>query len=106
FGTGPSAPTATSALTLPDALPICQQQRERTRTFGQPLERGTQVQRRRAGGGFGARTHRLLGVTQVWGAHLSRKPRPGVSTPDLRDRKSTRLNSSHVKISYAVFCLK
>src|SRR5690606_40444204 len=24
----------------------------------------------------------------------------------LRDRKSTRLNSSHVKISYAVFCLK
>src|SRR5271165_6082175 len=24
---------------------------------------------------------------------------------DLRDRKSTRLNSSHVKISYAVFCL-
>src|SRR5690606_39630514 len=25
---------------------------------------------------------------------------------DSRDRKSTRLNSSHVKISYAVFCLK
>src|SRR5690606_16237803 len=25
---------------------------------------------------------------------------------DLSDRKSTRLNSSHVKISYAVFCLK
>src|SRR5699024_12738541 len=24
----------------------------------------------------------------------------------LRDRKSTRLNSSHVSISYAVFCLK
>src|SRR5436309_11861385 len=24
----------------------------------------------------------------------------------LADRKSTRLNSSHVKISYAVFCLK
>src|SRR5690606_41736507 len=24
----------------------------------------------------------------------------------LKDRKSTRLNSSHVKISYAVFCLK
>src|SRR5207302_7514296 len=24
----------------------------------------------------------------------------------MRDRKSTRLNSSHVKISYAVFCLK
>src|SRR5690606_42017479 len=25
---------------------------------------------------------------------------------ELKDRKSTRLNSSHVKISYAVFCLK
>src|SRR5438874_6203855 len=25
---------------------------------------------------------------------------------DFRDRKSTRLNSSHVEISYAVFCLK
>src|SRR5690606_40452860 len=24
---------------------------------------------------------------------------------EVRDRKSTRLNSSHVKISYAVFCL-
>src|SRR5690606_41311879 len=26
--------------------------------------------------------------------------------PHIVDRKSTRLNSSHVKISYAVFCLK
>src|SRR5699024_11950546 len=26
--------------------------------------------------------------------------------PDCEDRKSTRLNSSHVSISYAVFCLK
>src|SRR5690554_7092999 len=25
---------------------------------------------------------------------------------DIEDRKSTRLNSSHVRISYAVFCLK
>src|SRR5438045_6704243 len=25
---------------------------------------------------------------------------------DVRDRKSTRLNSSHLGISYAVFCLK
>src|SRR3712207_7444850 len=28
------------------------------------------------------------------------------SRPDHRDRKSTRLNSSHANISYAVFCLK
>src|SRR5438874_12798011 len=34
-------------------------------------------------------------------------PRPAdpVVTSD-KDRKSTRLNSSHVEISYAVFCLK
>src|SRR5690606_40643718 len=29
-----------------------------------------------------------------------------ISPPRRVDRKSTRLNSSHVKISYAVFCLK
>src|SRR5688500_19105266 len=30
----------------------------------------------------------------------------GVGGADLADRKSTRLNSSHLVISYAVFCLK
>src|SRR5438270_3814982 len=30
---------------------------------------------------------------------------PGTGTPGI-DRKSTRLNSSHSQISYAVFCLK
>src|SRR5436309_8162288 len=38
-----------------------------------------------------------------------RRRRPAWSSlgrPPHRDRKSTRLNSSHVKISYAVFCLK
>src|SRR5690625_6900602 len=33
------------------------------------------------------------------------EPRPTVFPFDV-DRKSTRLNSSHVAISYAVFCLK
>src|SRR2546421_9504003 len=33
-----------------------------------------------------------------------RKSYPGV--PAVEDRKSTRLNSSHDQISYAVFCLK
>src|SRR5438874_8531998 len=32
--------------------------------------------------------------------------RGGGGARDGRDRKSTRLNSSHVEISYAVFCLK
>src|SRR6266853_4443488 len=31
---------------------------------------------------------------------------PALSIATLRDRKSTRLNSSHSQISYAVFCLK
>src|ERR1039458_7248192 len=32
--------------------------------------------------------------------------RPGIIALELADRKSTRLNSSHLGISYAVFCLK
>src|SRR5207253_3540243 len=36
---------------------------------------------------------------------LAGAPRRSCQVP-LRDRKSTRLNSSHVAISYAVFCLK
>src|SRR5204862_7269985 len=36
------------------------------------------------------------------GRVAARRPRG----PPSRDRKSTRLNSSHVEISYAVFCLK
>src|SRR5690606_39866649 len=38
-------------------------------------------------------------------APLRRQAPPGAGI-GRRDRKSTRLNSSHVKISYAVFCLK
>src|ERR1035438_7469220 len=33
-------------------------------------------------------------------------PLPAPGAPPRRDRKSTRLNSSHLGISYAVFCLK
>src|SRR3989442_2369805 len=33
-------------------------------------------------------------------------PRAANTQKCIRDRKSTRLNSSHVRISYAVFCLK
>src|SRR3989454_8586495 len=35
-----------------------------------------------------------------------RAPRNGRPTQPSGDRKSTRLNSSHLVISYAVFCLK
>src|SRR5690606_39386347 len=34
------------------------------------------------------------------------RPQNPYRQPGAQDRKSTRLNSSHVKISYAVFCLK
>src|SRR5207249_5279637 len=37
---------------------------------------------------------------------LADKPWPDVPADAVSDRKSTRLNSSHVSISYAVFCLK
>src|SRR6267378_1058319 len=38
--------------------------------------------------------------------HIARQPRPPAERRKEVDRKSTRLNSSHVEISYAVFCLK
>src|SRR5436309_13406331 len=38
---------------------------------------------------------------ELWACETS-----GGKLESQRDRKSTRLNSSHVKISYAVFCLK
>src|SRR5688572_32430302 len=43
---------------------------------------------------------------RCWMTHALTKasPRSFQSTP--QDRKSTRLNSSHSQISYAVFCLK
>src|SRR5438270_4741109 len=40
---------------------------------------------------------------------VDRGPAPAINQPTSRpaeDRKSTRLNSSHSQISYAVFCLK
>src|SRR3989442_11208679 len=41
-----------------------------------------------------------------WIADLERRRLALCRDEMKRDRKSTRLNSSHVRISYAVFCLK
>src|SRR3989442_12745253 len=44
---------------------------------------------------------------EVLQVHVLQVHRNGLARVFLRtDRKSTRLNSSHVRISYAVFCLK
>src|SRR3712207_8110807 len=59
------------------------------------------------------RVHHLLRLVQqepeVPGVHSEeRHPQPPVPLdgPEHQDRKSTRLNSSHANISYAVFCLQ
>src|SRR5256885_12826388 len=52
---------------------------------------------------FRSRRERLPAQTGDDSAHPSGHPRSG---HDDQDRKSTRLNSSHLVISYAVFCLK
>src|SRR3989454_6453429 len=48
---------------------------------------------------------RRAGVRRVPGPRAPSDPSQGRPRP-YRDRKSTRLNSSHLVISYAVFCLK
>src|SRR5207245_9362085 len=87
----PPAPTDTYTLSLHDALPIWRAAvRWRAwRGFWRPLLRRARLRCWRG--------DRLRG----WSPHL---PRPGFSPT--QDRKSTRLNSSHGSISYAVFCLK
>src|SRR5690606_41349458 len=59
-----------------------------------------------ADAGFADQHGVVLGAARE---HLADPADLGVAADDwveLADRKSTRLNSSHVKISYAVFCLK
>src|SRR5690606_41187325 len=46
------------------------------------------------------------GAARRLSGRRDRRPRRGLRSRRPEDRKSTRLNSSHVKISYAVFCLK
>src|SRR5207247_10810266 len=95
-----SSATALSTLSLHDALPICvilmgeRHAKERRETVGLHVGHGPFVA-----------THRLhhepedraqIGALEVGAEHRHL----------LADRKSTRLNSSHEWISYAVFCLK
>src|SRR2546421_1030339 len=70
---------------------------------GRPQSEATPVT---AGGGTpSARLHAL--ADEMWDTTLAVSPTIGtfLGLPGA-DRKSTRLNSSHDQISYAVFCLK
>src|SRR5690242_21593987 len=70
-----------------------------------PAERGQRDQRRRRKAAPpGARDDRVAGR----GPSVGQGRQPQADAPDgaIGDRKSTRLNSSHMSISYAVFCLK
>src|SRR5690606_41596743 len=95
----PSTATATAAihtLSLHDALPILVAHLRaliragRSRTW---IARATGVPE--------ATIHRLLAGQSTITRHNAYRLQPVDG-----DRKSTRLNSSHVKNSYAVFCLK
>src|SRR3712207_8800614 len=55
-------------------------------------------------GGRGGARGAVLGLRQRAGGGAGRGV--GAARGNRRDRKSTRLNSSHANISYAVFCLK
>src|SRR5207253_11168915 len=91
-------PTQIYTLSLHDALPISKSG-EPLRS--PPLRRNARIPHRRHAAAAAAgcvlpacRSDRCCSFTA-----------PG-RRPHDRDRKSTRLNSSHVAISYAVFCLK
>src|SRR3989454_6869721 len=58
---------------------------------------------------IGAKQNRILNTTVLVAAHAALRIPLSCVEPgrwSYRDRKSTRLNSSHLVISYAVFCLK
>src|SRR5690606_41192054 len=93
-------PTALSTLSLHDALPICiaraLSQDARLIIMDEP---SAVLDNEEVARLFGViRDLRADGVAVLYISHRLEEIR--------EDRKSTRLNSSHVKISYAVFCLK
>src|SRR5207249_12069318 len=98
------------------AVPV--EWRGRQRVRARPAHAGRVngvVGRIRSGGGFGAERRCRPELWQLWPLAIGERPllpslrdAPGsfCLTSAALDRKSTRLNSSHVSISYAVFCLK
>src|SRR2546427_7394867 len=67
----------------------------------------TTLFRSRRGDGRGRGTYQSCGsVDGSSGVDVEVRADPARHTRGREDRKSTRLNSSHSQISYAVFCLK
>src|SRR5205807_9582586 len=89
-------------LSLHDALPICT-------PSPRPSWRSSFARSDRSLGAFHVTTARTRALVLAATCTATKPPmlepsRP--KSPVSRDRKSTRLNSSHLVISYAVFCLK
>src|SRR5699024_12101620 len=76
----------------------------RLKSYEELVERSTVLQ----GDGFVIQVASLDDIIEA--KERANRPKDREGLPELRaireDRKSTRLNSSHVSISYAVFCLK
>src|SRR5207244_12233856 len=97
FSLQPTANTDLYSLSLHDALPI----------YGQYALKRPERQTIYAGaaGGVDDELFRDPHPPGIDNSDISRRPRNG-EQKSMQDRKSTRLNSSHQIISYAVFCLK
>src|SRR5690606_41498686 len=88
------------------ALPICALAAALElghRHLAADLERGEALGDPAAAGRYFAQRLRGLGHEVFAALYLDTRHR-ALGFEELLDRKSTRLNSSHVKISYAVFC--
>src|SRR5690606_40359435 len=70
-----------------------------------PIETPSFENRETLMGKYGEEGDRLIFKILDSGDFLKKVSPESLKEKDLSDRKSTRLNSSHVKISYAVFCL-
>src|SRR3712207_8331814 len=79
-----------------------------TTLFRSPLQpdRSGALAVRHPGGMRGRFRDRAASADVQLERHRRRRAVPPVLAPAGLDRKSTRLNSSHANISYAVFCLK
>src|SRR5690606_40145925 len=98
-------PTASCPLSLHDALPISEVEVRPTK--GQIDDLAAEIREREAKGERVLVTTLTKRMAEDLTDYLQQIGiRVRYMHSDIEDRKSTRLNSSHVKISYAVFCLK